>query len=522
MVFKRTSSCDESRLEMLLFGDEDSDEFRRLAEHVDGCQACQTRLTDLAADARSWTDIRELLAEFDSDSPSFAAPSPTAFMPLPAQEAVAQPHCPQRLDFLSPPSHPEMLGRLGRYEIERVIGTGGMGVVLKAFDTELNRPVAIKVLAPHVSHSAAARQRFAREGRAAAAVVHEHVVAIHNVESEGEVPFLVMQYVAGESLQARVERQGPLGTHEMLRIASQAAAGLAAAHEQGLVHRDMKPANLLLETGVERALLTDFGLARAMDDASLTHTGIVAGTPHYMSPEQADGRMVDQRSDLFSLGSVLYFMAAGHPPFRAERPMAVLHRICHDRHRSLRDIRADIPPPLSAIIDRLLEKKPTRRPGSAADLQQALARLLSDLQQGRQRRMWPDLRRHRRLLAVAATVAVLTGTYVGGRLWFGQRVTDPPEVAVPSAPPVAVDGGLSRDAVSALVSFGPAAESSFAAETAHINAEIDRLESARPEHAAFLRHAHAPWLGELTDVQHDLSRLESTSFPDLVPQGDTR
>ena len=221
------------------------------------------------------------------------------------------------LALLGRPNHPEMLGRLGRYDIEKVIGSGGMGIVLKAHDSELNRPIAIKLLAPNLSHVGAARERFAREGRAAAAVVHEHVVAIYNVEADGKLPFLIMQYVAGRSLQMRVDDYGPLAVEEILRIGMQAAAGLAAAHAQGLVHRDVKPSNILLEDTVERAVLTDFGLARAMDDMSLTQTGIIAGTPHYMSPEQATGGPIDARSDLFSLGAVLYFMATGHPPFRA-------------------------------------------------------------------------------------------------------------------------------------------------------------------------------------------------------------
>ena len=336
MKTKPTDSCDALRLQVLLHGDEQTDEFQRLARHVETCDTCRQQLTELAGDPRSWTDVREILGDA---SPGAAA----------SERRAAWPPQPTKLDFLGPPSHPEMLGRLGRYEIERVIGTGGMGIVLRGYDTELNRPVAIKVLAPYLAHNGAARQRFAREGRAAAAVVHEHVVAIYNVESEGEVPFLVMQYVAGESLQDRVERQGPLGPKEILRIGIQAAAGLAAAHQQGLVHRDVKPANILLESGVERVLLTDFGLARAMDDASLTHTGIVAGTPHYMSPEQASGRPVDFRSDLFSLGAVLYFMATGHPPFRAsgrwpcciasattaiapcDRPARMFPRDCHAR-----------------------------------------------------------------------------------------------------------------------------------------------------------------------------------------------
>jgi serine/threonine protein kinase len=164
-------------------------------------------------------------------------------------------------------------------------------------------------------------------------VVHEQVVAIYNVETDGNTPFLVMQYVPGRSLRARLEEDGPLTSEAILRIGMQAASGLAAAHAQGLAHRDVKPSNILLEETVERAVLTDFGLARAVDDASLTQTGVLARTPHYMSPEQATGAVIDHRPDLFSLGAVLYFMATGHPPFRAEGALAVLHRICREPHR---------------------------------------------------------------------------------------------------------------------------------------------------------------------------------------------
>ncbi|MCC6510459.1 MAG: serine/threonine protein kinase, partial [Pirellulaceae bacterium] len=220
--------------------------------------------------------------------------------------------------LLSPATHPEMLVRIGRYEVERLIGSGGMGVVFKAIDTELNRHVAIKLLAPFLAGNGAARQRFSREAKAAAAVVHEHVVPIYKVESNGDSPFLVMPYVAGESLQARPDREGPLELCEILRIGMQISEGLDAAHLQGLIHRDIKPSNILLEQGVERSLITDFGLARTTDDASLTNTGHYAGTPQYMSPEQARGDAIDFRSDLFSLGSVIYTMCAGRPPFRAE------------------------------------------------------------------------------------------------------------------------------------------------------------------------------------------------------------
>ena len=234
-----TETCQSADLSILLSDDEQSDDFRRLQSHLQDCVDCQTRLTRLVADDHTWNEVTQSLSDGDT--------------PFAAEE--------RQLAALGPATHPEMLGRLGRYEVAGVIGTGGMGVVLKGFDTELNRPVAVKLLAQHLAHSGAARQRFAREARAAAAIVHEHVVAIHDIQSDAETPFMVMQYVAGESLQTRVQRHGPLDAKEILRIGLQSAAGLAAAHAQGVVHRDVKPANILLEQGVERTLLTDFGLA---------------------------------------------------------------------------------------------------------------------------------------------------------------------------------------------------------------------------------------------------------------------
>lgn len=365
----------DGELGSLLWSVEDSDECQQASVHVESCELCQSRLEQLSGSAGIDRETSELLEGYP-----WHALSDLDQVPAPDESAN---DLRDQLDMLSPPSHPELLGRLGRYEVERVIGKGGMGIVLKAHDTDLNRPVAVKVLAKHLAHSGAARNRFARESRAAAAVVHEHVVAIHNVDSDGDVPFLVMQYVAGDSLQARVDRDGPLSVREILRIGIQAASGLAAAHEQGVVHRDVKPANILLESGLERAMLTDFGLARMADDASLTRTGIIAGTPHYMSPEQADGGSSDHRTDLFSLGSVLYFMATGHPPFRAERAMGVLHRICHDRQKPLWMVAEDVPDRFSVLVDRLLEKEPSKRPVSAESVHEQLTRMLSEVQQPR-------------------------------------------------------------------------------------------------------------------------------------------
>src|SRR6185295_10275473 len=221
--------------------------------------------------------------------------------------------------------------------------------------------VAIKALAPHLAHNALARKRFAREAQAAAAVVNPHVIAIHQVQPNGQLPFLVMPLLNGESLAQRMMARGTLELKEILRIGMQAAAGLAAAHGQGLIHRDVKPANILLEKGVERAVLTDFGLARAADDVSMTRWGIIAGTPQYMSPEQAKGQALDGRSDLFSLGCVLYEMSTGVSPFRADSAMATMRRLVDEAPQALASLNPELPPWYCAIVDRLMEKAPARR-----------------------------------------------------------------------------------------------------------------------------------------------------------------
>jgi serine/threonine protein kinase len=256
-----------------------------------------------------------------------------------------------------------------------------MGVVLKAVDKSLDRIVAIKVMAPHLATSGAARKRFAREAKAAAAVLHPNVIAIHSVSNDEVLPYLVMPYLRGTSLQKRLDGEGPLSLQEILRIGSQVAAGLAAAHAQGLVHRDIKPANILLEEGVERVAITDFGLARAVDDATITHSGVIAGTPQYMSPEQARGEAVEQRSDLFSLGSVLYAICTGRPPFRAETTYGVMRRITDDEPTPIREINAEIPEWLERIVLKLMSKSPDDRIASATEVATLLEQCLAHVQQ---------------------------------------------------------------------------------------------------------------------------------------------
>lgn len=294
------------------------------------------------------------------------------------------------LSFLAPSSEAASLGRLDHYEVLEVVGSGGMGVVLRARDTKLERIVAIKVLAAPLAASGTARQRFVREARAAAAVRDDHVVGIHAVEDQGPVPYLVMEYIDGVNLETLLRRGGPLEVKEILRIGIQVASGLAAAHKHGLVHRDIKPANILLENGVQRVKLTDFGLARAGDDASLTQSGLIAGTPLYMSPEQAAGEPVDHRADLFSLGSVLHELCTGRPAFRAPNTVAVIRRVCDDTPRAIREVNPDIPEALCRLIERLHAKRPADRPASAGQVADRLAELLAALQHGTTPQSRPD------------------------------------------------------------------------------------------------------------------------------------
>lgn len=348
--------------------------------HLEQCQECQQRLAECSGE-QSWfanlsDELRAVHEQTEPEDWDFAGAEQTV-----AWDPAEQPEI--STDFLPPALHPELLGRLGRYDVEQTIGAGGFGIVFKAYDTELRRVVALKVLAPHLMSSGAARKRFTREAQAAAAIMHEHVVPIYDVVNQNDKCYLVMQYIAGPSLQERVDRGGPLSVAEILRVGVQIAAGLHAAHEQGLVHRDVKPGNILLEESVDRVLISDFGLARTADDANLTRSGAITGTPHYMSPEQASGAAIDPRSDLFSLGSVLYFACTGRPAFRAPQIMAVLNRICHYPHRRVTEVNAGIPGPLADLIDRLLAKKPADRYPSAAEVEQQLLQLLADWQSGK-------------------------------------------------------------------------------------------------------------------------------------------
>ncbi len=284
-------------------------------------------------------------------------------------------------EILTPSDEPGCLGTLQQYQVQEVIGSGAMGVVLKAYEPSLSRMVAIKILGQSQSANPLAKKRFLREAKSAAAVIHPNVVTIHAVD-EGPPPYLVMEFVSGRSLEAKIRLDGPLTVTEILRIGSQLAEGLATAHKQGLIHRDIKPANILLENGVERVKITDFGLARAINDnLNLSYAGSVSGTPPYMSPEQAKGAGVDHRSDLFSLGSVLYALCTGRPPFLAENWFAVMRQVIDDTPQPIIQLNPEIPFWLCEIISRLHEKDPANRYQSAAEVASLLESRLLQLRQ---------------------------------------------------------------------------------------------------------------------------------------------
>ena len=363
-MITRTDRCDTNRLRHYFEETLAEPERRDVLAHLDDCSTCQARLEELAAAKPWWDEVRRF------------APGATGTTRTEADPAVR----PTALNFLEPAAVPGDLGQFGRFRVLDLIGQGGMGIVLRAFDPTLFRVVAIKVMAPHLAAGLTARRRFIREARAAASVSHDHVVAIHSVDEVNGLPYILMHYVAGKSLQERINLAGPLALEEILRIGLQIAAGLAAAHAQGLIHRDIKPANILLENSVERVKITDFGLALSGDDAPSAEPGDLAGTPQYMAPEQARGETVDHRADLFSLGAVMYAMSTGESPFRAPTVMGVLRRVCDDHPRPIRATNPNLPDWLDTIIARLLAKNPTDRPQTADEVVTLLSHRLASIQ----------------------------------------------------------------------------------------------------------------------------------------------
>lgn len=274
------------------------------------------------------------------------------------------------------------LGRMGTYEVLDILGRGGMGVVLRAFDEALHRDVAIKVISPVMLATRNARDRFLREARAAGSINHSNVMVVYAVGEHADFPYLVMEFVDGQSLQQRIKTGIPFSELDVVKISLQIASGLEAAHQHHIIHRDIKPGNVMLEDRTDRVKITDFGLARATYETSeLTTDGGIVGTPSFMSPEQVLGQPLDHRSDLFSLGCVIYAMFAGHSPFRSESPIASATKVQGETHSSLRKTCPEAPGYMVDIVDRLLEKQPQDRYQSAQEVVAILSSRLAKLSQ---------------------------------------------------------------------------------------------------------------------------------------------
>lgn len=372
------NECDSTKLRDLADGRLRHAEQVELEQHLEHCADCQRELTESVGDVEDWQIVATALQDFKEDEGSeleilqcdpicSTTPRSTSLESF--------------LRLLGPTDHPDSAGRIGQFEILGVIGAGGMGVVVKAREPALDRIVAIKLLAPHLSSSKSARSRFEREARAAASVIHDNVIEIYQVGEWNGIPFLVMPYVPGPSLQDRIDAEAPFDVETMLVLATQIAKGLSAAHSQGLVHRDVKPSNVLISTGTERAVITDFGLARTADDASLTSAGVLAGTPSFMSPEQARGEEVDQKSDIFSLGSLLFAMAVGRSPCEAESGSEAIRLVARNKLARLQDFRKDLPDWFYRLVGWLNASSPDDRPQSADEVAMVCEKCVAVLRQ---------------------------------------------------------------------------------------------------------------------------------------------
>ena len=261
----------------------------------------------------------------------------------------------------------------GRYSLRREIGRGGMGIVFLARDVALDRLVAIKLLPPALSINPDLRKRFLQEARTAAKLSHPYIVPIHSVEEHGDLVFFVMAFVDGESLGERVRRRGPLPIDEATRIFQEISWAVAYSHQHGIIHRDIKPDNILIDKATGRAVVTDFGIARVADSATATATGMILGTIRYMSPEQATGGPIDHRSDLYSLGVTAFFALTGRLPFDAPTAAGTLALQLTQSAPPVTTLRDDVPHELARAVDRCLIQDPNERFSSGEELSAAIA-----------------------------------------------------------------------------------------------------------------------------------------------------
>ena len=376
------------------------EEQQRLAQHLEGCSACRRLFAaeyirlQISEFASLDHIVPEVLARVEwclrepvPDSAS-ATPPTVAMSPAAVEEIIKPAAIPVRPEKPTPgdaaadaPAAKARRPRIfGNYCLYRRLGEGAMGVVFEAEDMRTRKRVALKLMKPELANNVTSRQRFLREAQAASALQHSNVVAIHEVGELSEIPFIAMEYLVGESLRDRIKRRGAMPWREACRIAAEVADGLAAAHRQGLVHRDVKPANIWLQHPGQRVKLLDFGLVRLQhQDVELTREGLTVGTPAYMSPEQIRGQNVDGRSDLFSLGVVLYECLTGKRPFSGDEVLAVMAQVLTHDPAPPRQLNPQVPEAVSRLVMQLLAKDPARRPASASEVAENLRRLIRSL-----------------------------------------------------------------------------------------------------------------------------------------------
>jgi serine/threonine protein kinase len=343
---------DVTELEALADGAASGADAARLQRHLNSCSLCRSAYAALTA---------KTVAMHNSPAKANAAQAGSGY------------------PFLRPPLKPGELGQLGNYRVLRLLGQGGMGLVFQAEDMTLGRSVALKVIRPDHQGQADLWDRFLLEARMLAAIKHDHLVTIYSASEDAGVIFFAMELLRGESLESWMNRETSPPPAEVRRIAREIASGLACLHEHNLVHRDIKPANLWLEGPLRRVKILDLGLVRPIAaDTSLTATGIVMGTPDYMAPEQARGDVVDARTDLFSLGCVLYQLCTGKRPFEGRTLSAVLMALASKTPPPPAQCNARVPRTLSELVMKLLEREPENRPASAEVVLRMLAKIDTD------------------------------------------------------------------------------------------------------------------------------------------------
>ena len=470
-------------------------DYESLSRHLDDCADCRAALDAMTANEFYWQQIASVLGRggpIEHRASNGTATNGTAtngdFSVSSSRNADQR----QALfvSCLSPTDDPDSLGRIGALEIRGVIGHGGAGIVYKAIDPALGRTVAVKLLNPAVA-SDEARIRFSREARAMAAITHDNVLPVHAVSQHHELPYFVTEYVPGGTLARRLAERGTLELIETVRVGLQIARGLAAAHRQGVVHRDVKPSNILLDHGVERVRVADFGLARAVNEHTSTESGKLMGTPQFMSPEQVQGGAVSFSSDLFSLGSVLFQCCTGSPPFVGDSIYAVLQKITHAEPPSAKQNRDEVPEWLDHLIRRLHSRQPHDRFENADNIAEILEAELLFLQQPtlvpQPQRAWlpkEPLRSFRSRTVSGRTIMFTVGIILLAAFITSQMTPEEPAVSssAPSAEnhnvPRVSDAGTPDQSNATQADSPPDERSRIATVRAELQPWVDRLVAA--------------------------------------------